>query len=116
LIEVTTVRLLAAVSAQFVFVLAVPKHRKVLRILLPSRAWFTLAPAAFLGSYLAMLMWLGGFKWASTSVAALLNQTSSIFTIVLARLILKEPITQRRALGAALALAGVVWTVLEEQW
>jgi drug/metabolite transporter (DMT)-like permease len=61
-----------------------------------------------LGSYVAMLLWLGGFKWASASIAAVLNQLSSIFTMILARVVLLEPVTPRRALGAAVAVGGAV--------
>jgi drug/metabolite transporter (DMT)-like permease len=59
-------------------------------------------------AYLQMILWLGGMKYAQASIAAVLNQTATIFTIVLAALILKEPLTRIRIGAAALAMAGVV--------
>ena len=36
----------------------------------PSAVWRTLVPASVLGSYVSMLLWIGGFKWADASVAS----------------------------------------------
>ncbi len=112
LVEVTLVRLLAGVLGQLFWMAVVPSQRASMRVLKPSRVWATLLPASILGSYIAMLLWLGGFKWASASRAAVLNQLSSVFTIVLARIYLKEHVSGRRALGAAAAVAGAVIIVV----
>lgn len=111
LVEVSAVRLVAGIAGQLLWIALRPQQRGALRSLLPSRSWNTLLPASALSGYVAMLLWIGGFKWAAVSVASLLNQASSIFTIVLARIFVKDPITPRRASGAALAIAGVVWIV-----
>ena len=86
--------------------------REALGVLKPSRVWVTLLPASILGSYVAMLLWLGGFKWATASTASVLNQLSSVFTIILARVYLKEQVSGRRALGAAAAVAGAAMILL----
>jgi len=65
-------------------------------------------PAALLGSYLALLAWIAGMKYALTGSAAILNQTSTIFILLFASLILKEAMTRRKTLAAALALAGII--------
>lgn len=106
LVEVTLVRLLAGVLGQLVWMAVVPSQRSAIRVLAPSQVWVTLLPASILGSYVAMLLWLGGFKWATASTAAVLNQLSSVFTIILARVVLKEHVSGRRALGAVAAVAG----------
>jgi drug/metabolite transporter (DMT)-like permease len=108
LVEVTLVRLFAGVLGQLAWMVVVPSQRGALVAFRPSRTWRTLVPASLLGSYVAMLLWLGGFKWASASIAAVLNQLSSIFTMILARVVLLEPVTPRRALGAAVAVGGAV--------
>jgi len=108
LVEVTTVRLIAGICGQFVWMALFPSQRNALTALKPNPAWKTLIPAAFLGSYVAMLLWLGGFKWADASVAAVLNQMATIFTIGLAWLMLGESLTKRGLLGAAMAFIGVV--------
>lgn len=112
LVEITFLRLLAGIGGQVVWIGLVPSQRGALRALVPSTTWYTLLPASLFGSYLALLLWLGGFKWTDVSIAAVLNQLSSVFTIVLARVILKEPVSPRRAFGAAGALAGALVILL----
>jgi len=111
LVEVTLVRIVAGVAAQLLWIALIPSQREALKALRPSPAWRTLIPASVLGSYVAMLFWLGGFKWALASTAAVLNQMSSVSTIILARLVLGEPITPRRAWGGVLAIIGAVLVV-----
>jgi drug/metabolite transporter (DMT)-like permease len=74
---------------------------------LAPKEWFAVFGSA-VAAYLQMILWLGGMKYAQASIAAVLNQTATIFTIVLAALILHEPITRVRIGAAALAMAGVV--------
>src|SRR6516162_777826 len=73
---------------------------------LTPKEWLTLFGSATV-AYLQMMMWLGGMKFAQASIAAVLNQTATIFTIVLAALILHEPLTRVRFGAATLAMAGV---------
>jgi drug/metabolite transporter (DMT)-like permease len=108
LIEVTLVRLVFGVGAQSLVLLAVPAWRGAFSILRPSAVWRTLLPAAVLGTYLAMLLWLGGFKHADVSVASVLNQLATVFTLVLARVWLGETLRPRQAIGAALAFVGAL--------
>ncbi len=68
--------------------------------------WRQLLFAAGFGQGLAMLMWLGGYKYTSASVAAILNETASVFILVLAWVWLGERPGMRGLLGAALALVG----------
>ena len=112
LVEITAVRMLAGVAGQLVWILFVPSQREALSVFKPDPAWRSLVPGAFLGSYVAMLLWLGGFKWALASVASVLNQLASVFTIVLARIFLGEALTPRRMFGAGLAIAGAIWIVV----
>jgi drug/metabolite transporter (DMT)-like permease len=64
-------------------------------------------PGSVLGTYLALIFWIGGMKYAPASIAAALNQTSSIFIFILAALFLKEEITRYKIVGIILAIAGV---------
>jgi len=108
LVEVTLVRLVAGIASQLVWIALVPAERLAFAAFRPGAAWRTLVPAAVLSAYVSMLMWLGGFKWANASTAAVLNQMSTVFTIVLARLVLGEPLTRRRALGGLMAISGAI--------
>lgn len=74
---------------------------------LPWRGWLLLVAAAFVGQFLSMVFWLNGYKYTSASVAAILNETASIFILLFAWLLVGEAISRRRLFGAALAIAGV---------
>jgi drug/metabolite transporter (DMT)-like permease len=69
--------------------------------------WCLLLIAAFVGQLLSMLLWLAGYKFTQASVAAILNETASIFILLLAWLWLREPLGRRGAAGVALTLSGV---------
>jgi drug/metabolite transporter (DMT)-like permease len=69
--------------------------------------WRKLVFASFIGQFLAMSLWLAGYKFTQASVAAILNETASIFILLLAALWLKEPLTRRSLLGVGLTLSGV---------
>lgn len=64
-------------------------------------------PGSFLGAYLALVLWLGGMKYAQISVAAALNQTSNVFIFIFAAIFLKETITTRKTAAIIMALSGV---------
>jgi drug/metabolite transporter (DMT)-like permease len=104
---VTLLRLVGAVLG----LLAISAARGELRTLWPRNAridWKLLLPAAFVGQCLSMLFWLGGYALTSASIAAVLNETASIFILLLAWFFLREPIGRRGALGIALTLPGVI--------
>lgn len=69
--------------------------------------WARLALAAFVGQFLAMVLWLAGYKFTQASVAAILNETASVFILLLAWLWLKEPLSRRALGGVGLTLTGV---------
>jgi len=70
--------------------------------------WWSIVIASVLGTYLAMLFWLGGFKYANASVASVLNETANMFIVLMAWLFLKEKLTRRKIVGALLTFFGVV--------
>jgi drug/metabolite transporter (DMT)-like permease len=51
-------------------------------------------------------------KYAPVSVASALNQTSSIFVVILAALFLREPLTPRRIGAISLAFLGALLVTL----
>lgn len=106
LVEATTVRLLAGSIALFLFQLVTGRVREGLSLFRPQRAWRAAVPATVLGTYLAMILWLGGMKYGTASRAALLNQMGAIFVLVLSR-VTGEAVPLRRWIGALVAVAGV---------
>jgi len=112
LVEVTLIRLVAGVLAQLCWIAARPTEYATMQVFRPGPVWRTLLPASVLGSYVGMLLWLGGFKWTSASTASVLNQLTTVFTIVLAWIFLGERITGRRAVGGAVAIGGALVVLL----
>ncbi|MFQ5590013.1 MAG: DMT family transporter [Phycisphaerae bacterium] len=108
LIWATTLRLLPATIALALFAIASPQRREHWSVFRPTHIWKVSIPASVLGMYLAMIFWVAGFKYAKASIAGVLNQTSIIFAIILASLILKEPLTRRKLVAVAMASVGVV--------
>lgn len=74
--------------------------------------WPIVLFGAFVGQYLSMLFWLGGYKFTSASVAAILNESTSIFIVLLAAIFLGEALTKRKLLGVALTISGVACMLL----
>jgi drug/metabolite transporter (DMT)-like permease len=86
-----------------------PRHRaSVLAILRPSRAWRVAVPAGIIGCYLAMITWIAGMKLTLASIASVLNQTSTLFVVLFAAVVLKERLTWRRGAAVAMAFVGAV--------
>ena len=113
LIWATTLRLAAGTIALALLTLLLPKGKQYWSALKPSPVWKFSLPASVLGSYLAMILWVAGFKYAKASVAGILNQTSTIFAIILATLLLKETFTRRKLTAVILAAIGVVLVTLK---
>lgn len=108
----TTVRQVVAFTALAFMSFGTARRRRAWKVFLPQRSWRFVVPATLLGSVLALLFWIGGMKYTETGVAAVLNQTATVFVLVLATLILKEPFGPRRFLAAVLATSGIVLVTL----
>ena len=65
-------------------------------------------PLSLLGPYLATIFWASGFKYTTPGRAAIFNQLSTVFIIVLARVALGEHLTPRRVIGVLLAGLGSI--------
>lgn len=114
LIPVTTIRMGAGTAALVLYAAASPRRREHLQDLRPARVWWYSAAGAVLGAYLSMMFWLGGYKWTKASIAALLNQTSVIFALILAAIFLHERFTSRKFAAVTMALAGVLVIALAD--
>ncbi len=119
LVWATTIRLMAGTAALAAIAAASPLRRRILSAFRPAPVWGYSVPGSVFGGYLAMTFWVGGFKYTSATIAAVLNQTSAIFAIILAAIFLKERITPRKAVAIGMAICGVVLVTLGEavdQW
>lgn len=112
LIEATTIRLVAGAVALFVAQALLGRAPIALSLFRPQPAWRPAIVGTLLGTYVAMILWLGGMKYGSASRAALLNQSGAIFVLLFSRFA-GEPVPLRRWIGAGIALTGVAVVVAE---
>jgi drug/metabolite transporter (DMT)-like permease len=110
LLEATTLRLLAGTLALGLWEALRGELASALVLFRPQPAWRFAIPATLIGTYLSMLLWLGGIKYSTASKAAILSQLSVVFLLVLSRLT-GEPVPPRRWLGAGVALTGALVVV-----
>ena len=109
----TMVRLAGGLLSLMPIVLLHPATRqRALRALRPQRAWRYAVPGAIMGNYVAQLCWIAGFKYAPANIAAILNQTATVFTVVLAAVFLHERIDRRRAVAVFLGVTGSLLVIL----
>jgi DME family drug/metabolite transporter len=66
----------------------------------------SLLAGSFLGTFLSVIFWLAGYKYTLAGRAAIYNQLSTIFIIILAAIFLKEVMTKKKWAAVSLALAG----------
>ncbi|MBD3333122.1 EamA family transporter [candidate division GN15 bacterium] len=89
-----------------------PRRMSIARsVIAADRRVYTWA-GSFLGTYVAVMMWLAGLKYTQASVAAALNQSSNIFIFVFAGLFLKEQLTPLKTVGIVLGVGGVLLVTL----
>lgn len=84
-----------------------PRRAALFSVLRPSSEWKVMLPGTLLGSYLSLTLWIAGMKYTLASVAAIISQSSTAYILIFSVIFLKEPFTRRKALAAALAIAGV---------
>ena len=108
----TAVRQIGALIVLGIATAVVPGARGAIAVFRPVRSWRFSLTGAFLGSYISLILWIAGMKYTQASVAAILNQTSTVFIVVLASLFLREGFTRRKGLSVALAIAGILVVTL----
>jgi len=108
----TTMRQIGALIVMIPAALVLPGRRGIFGLFRPARNWKYTVPGTLLGSYLALIFWIGGMKYSLAGPAAILNQTSSIYVLIFASIFLKEPFTTRKVIASVLAIAGIAMVTL----
>jgi len=104
-----SLRMLAGIVGMLIFLSFKAQLRSTYNVIVnDDHRWRHILVASVFGSYLALLFWLGGFKYADASVASVLNETANIFIVLMAWLFLKEDLGKRKLVGVALTFTGVV--------
>lgn len=106
--EVTLFRMIVGVVPLTIHILLAGHAAEAKAALRPSPSWRNMVPATLIGTYIAMLLWVGGLKYTTAHTASILNQTSPLFGIVLAAYFLDEKLTPRKLAGALAAFAGIL--------
>ena len=104
----TTMRQIGALAVLLPVALFSPRRKQIFRAFRPAAAWKYTIPATLLGSYVSLMAWIAGMKYTLAGIAAILNQTSTIFILIFATVFLREPVTRRKIAAAALAICGII--------
>lgn len=105
---IITVRMGAGVIGSLMLFGCYRQRRQMLGELLSTPNKKLVLAAFITSSYLAISLWIAGYKYLQAPLAAILNQTSTIFTVLLAVFILKERLTIQKVFATLLATAGVI--------
>lgn len=108
-------RVMAGTLGLYLIVVLSPGRKKLLAELYPSKTWFSALPASVAGIYIAMIAWLAGMKYTMVSVAAVLNQLSTVFIFILAAIFLKEPVTLPIVSATIFAVSGTIIATMSVQ-
>lgn len=108
LLWITEVRLLGGILILLPIVIFHPKRQLIVKSIFDVQQRSNMIIGSFLGTYLSMIIWLGGIKFTQVSTASALNQTTNMFIFIFAAIFLKEKITSQKTIGIVLALIGAV--------
>jgi drug/metabolite transporter (DMT)-like permease len=108
LLWVTEIRLIGGAVVLLVVLALHSSRRTIIRSVFSAKRWGYTVSGSFMGAYLAMIIWLAGMKYTQASIAAALNQMSTVFTFIFAALLLREKVTLLRVLGIVLGFSGAL--------
>jgi drug/metabolite transporter (DMT)-like permease len=112
LISMVTIRMVAGVVGSALIFGAIGERRARFREFFTAPHKLALISACFFSAYLSIILWVAGYKYLQASVAALLNQTSTIFTLIFAILFLQEKLTRSKVIAICLAMSGAALITL----
>ncbi len=79
----------------------------------PPRDLLRLAGAGIIGLFLPQLTFLHAIAHTTPVDLSVMSTTTPIFTMFVAAIFLREPITWQKALGVALSFGGILWLILQ---
>ena len=79
----------------------------------PAKDILRLAGAGVLGLFLPQLTFLHAIAHTTPVDLSVMSTTTPIFTMFVAAIFLREPITWKKALGVALSFGGILWLILQ---
>lgn len=109
---VTEIRMIAGLFGIIILILFRKNRSKLFKSVFSKSNFKYALPASILGNVIAMSLWVAAFKLTDINSAAILNQTNTIFIIILASLFLNEKFTSRKFISLFLALSGTIIVLL----
>lgn len=109
---VVELRFISGVLAMLLLIMLRGKAASIMAEYRRPHDWKAIVLASLIGSYVGCMLWLAGYKYAMASVAAVLNETASIFILILAWLWLKESLSLTKVIAIGLTFSGVLLMVL----
>ena len=82
----------------------------------PWKDLLRLAGAGILGLLMPQLTFLHAIAHTTPVDLSVMSTTTPIFTMFVAAIFLKEPITWKKALGVALSFGGILWLILQSSF
>jgi drug/metabolite transporter (DMT)-like permease len=107
----SAMRLFGCVAVMLPVGLLTRGRRAVVHAFTPSASWKFTLPAAVV-AYVALLLWIAGMKYTLAGIAAILNQSNTIYVLILASIFLREPFSKRKLMAAAIAIAGILMVTM----
>jgi len=105
---IINLRLVAGVFSSMLLFSFLKNKGKILTAIISSNQKGMILISFVLSAYISSLFWVLGFKYLNTSLSAVLNQTTTIFTILLAAVFLKERLNKATLVATAVAITGVL--------
>jgi drug/metabolite transporter (DMT)-like permease len=111
LLWITELRLIAGIVILIPILLIHPRRKEITISAYNVTGWKYTLSGAFVGTYLTLILWLAGMKYAQVSVASALNQTGNIFIFIFAAILLKEDVNLRKVIAIIVGVAGAMIVV-----
>ncbi len=111
-LEASAIRLATAIGVGCVAAVASRRLGSWIVQVRAAGAWPTLVLASFCGAYLGIFTSMLAFQHAKVGVAATLTATTPIFVLPMVRAYLRQRVSMRAVVGAAVAVAGVAILLL----
>lgn len=108
---VVFLRLLGGTAAMSLVLLSRARRQSLWAAYRGVRHWRYVIAGSLMGTYISNLFWLAGYKYANASIAAVLNELSAIFIVLMAAWLLHDRLQRRQLVGCGLAVLGVVVVV-----
>ena len=106
IVPIALIRFSTGVIISAIGILYLKGHLALKDTIIKGFSNYNLLAGAFFGTFLSVIFWLAGYKYTLAGRAAIYNQLSTIFIIILASVFLNEYLTKRKWVAISLALVG----------